>query len=44
MKSGIAFGTIGGILFLYVTDWKVVMSKVPIYNIKFRPKETEEEE
>jgi len=34
-----AYGGFAGLMFLYVTDWKVIMSKVPFYGSKFDEKE-----
>lgn len=33
------FGTFMGVMFLYMTDWKIFMDKVPIYNTKFAEKD-----
>lgn len=37
--SLMGFGTFSGLMFLYFTDWKLFMDKVPFYNKKFEEKE-----
>lgn len=33
------FGAFAGSMFLYFTDWKLFMDKVPFYNKKFEPRD-----
>ena len=35
----VGFGMFAGTMFLYFTDWKIFMDKVPIYRGKFEEKE-----
>lgn len=37
--SAMTFGACAGVMFLYFTDWKLFMDKVPFYRKKFEPKE-----
>ena len=36
------FGVVAGTLFLYMSDWRVVVTKIPIYNSKFKDEEDSE--
>lgn len=38
-RSGLMFTGCAATAFLYLTDWKVVVGYIPIYNTKFKDEE-----
>lgn len=37
--SALTFGAFSGVMFLYFTDWKLFMDKIPFYRKKFEPRD-----
>ncbi|KFM68681.1 Cytochrome b-c1 complex subunit 10, partial [Stegodyphus mimosarum] len=40
LPTAAMFSSGGGLFFLYLTDWKLILQYLPIYNTKFKESES----